>query len=354
MTAKEKEKKERIEEEDFEEPFHKPRRKRRRGGGGVVWGLILLSLGVVFLLNNFGILPWSVWGSIWRLWPLILIFIAVEIIFGRTFIGRFIVSVLVLGVIGLIFVFAIFPRDNQVRRQLEFRFPNLSEISLSSFDSSERTTTTLRVGAEKYEDEKITKRTADFDLGSSSLDITDSDMPDFLIVDATYFEGVGEPVVESDLDDGVLELRFYTKDRKGFSIGTVGVRKYKATLGRTDIETELKINLGSGKVDVDLSELVLNSLGVDMGSGSVNVDLSSLSTPSETISIDMGSGSMNLRLPKGTGIKADYTMASGSLKIEGNSLSGKGIYTSSNYSSADNRVELDLKMGSGSVTISNN
>jgi len=35
--------------------------------------LILIVLGTVFLLNNFGLLPWSIWGMVWRLWPLFLI-----------------------------------------------------------------------------------------------------------------------------------------------------------------------------------------------------------------------------------------------------------------------------------------
>lgn len=45
-----------------------------------IWGLVLLVIGAIFLFNNFGLLPWGVWSSVWRLWPLILIVIAISIL----------------------------------------------------------------------------------------------------------------------------------------------------------------------------------------------------------------------------------------------------------------------------------
>src|ERR671937_25958 len=40
---------------------------RRRGT--VVWPLLLIAVGSLLLLQNLGLLPWSLWGQIWRLWP---------------------------------------------------------------------------------------------------------------------------------------------------------------------------------------------------------------------------------------------------------------------------------------------
>jgi hypothetical protein len=47
-------------------------------------GVILISVGIVFLLNNLGYVPWDVWFRILFLWPIILIAIGVEIIFRKT------------------------------------------------------------------------------------------------------------------------------------------------------------------------------------------------------------------------------------------------------------------------------
>jgi uncharacterized membrane protein HdeD (DUF308 family) len=36
----------------------------------LVWGIILIAIGVIFILENFNI---DVWDSVWKLWPLVLI-----------------------------------------------------------------------------------------------------------------------------------------------------------------------------------------------------------------------------------------------------------------------------------------
>lgn len=47
-------------------------------------GVILLSIGIVLLLNNLNYVDWSVWVSILSLWPVLLIAIGIEKIFART------------------------------------------------------------------------------------------------------------------------------------------------------------------------------------------------------------------------------------------------------------------------------
>lgn len=46
-------------------------------------GLLLIAIGVVFILINFGILPWSFWSSAVDLWPLILIFLGIGLLFSK-------------------------------------------------------------------------------------------------------------------------------------------------------------------------------------------------------------------------------------------------------------------------------
>ncbi|MCL0092140.1 DUF5668 domain-containing protein [Dehalococcoidia bacterium] len=47
-----------------------------------IWGIILVFVGVVLLLQNFNILPWGLWAMLWQFWPVILIIIGLNII-GR-------------------------------------------------------------------------------------------------------------------------------------------------------------------------------------------------------------------------------------------------------------------------------
>ena len=43
---------------------------RRRS---VIWPVLLIAAGVVFLLQNFGLLNWQMWGSVWQFWPVVLL-----------------------------------------------------------------------------------------------------------------------------------------------------------------------------------------------------------------------------------------------------------------------------------------
>lgn len=43
---------------------------RERKSGSLVWGVVLIAFGVLFLLDQFHI---DVWDAVWRFWPVILI-----------------------------------------------------------------------------------------------------------------------------------------------------------------------------------------------------------------------------------------------------------------------------------------
>lgn len=43
---------------------------RLRKSGSLVWGIILISFGVLFLLDQFNV---DIWDAVWRFWPVILI-----------------------------------------------------------------------------------------------------------------------------------------------------------------------------------------------------------------------------------------------------------------------------------------
>jgi len=48
-----------------------------------ICGIILVFLGGVLLLQNFDVLPWGLWGMLWRFWPVLLVIIGLNIIIGR-------------------------------------------------------------------------------------------------------------------------------------------------------------------------------------------------------------------------------------------------------------------------------
>ncbi|HUD20568.1 MAG TPA: DUF5668 domain-containing protein [Candidatus Saccharimonadales bacterium] len=70
-----------------------------------VWAFILIALGMIFLFNNFGLLPWGVWDTLWRLWPVLLIIWGLQTIFGRSWWGQLIVAILTLALLAAVIAF---------------------------------------------------------------------------------------------------------------------------------------------------------------------------------------------------------------------------------------------------------
>lgn len=102
-----------------------PEINTRRSGGGGTWAALLIATGVVLLLNNLGLLPWHIWRTLWQFWPLLLILGGVEIILGRSWISRLLVSLAGLAIAGLIIAFALAPTNPKIDRWLRKYLPQL-------------------------------------------------------------------------------------------------------------------------------------------------------------------------------------------------------------------------------------
>jgi len=82
--------------------------------------LLIIALGFLLLLNNFGIISWSVWAVLWRFWPLFLILWGVELAFGKTQTARFISLLLI--IVALVLGFVVVNRTSNSPQWIEEDF----------------------------------------------------------------------------------------------------------------------------------------------------------------------------------------------------------------------------------------
>ena len=66
------------------EPEEKPARERRPREHHVpTGGIFLVFLGIVLLLQSLDVMPWSIWNTLWRFWPVLLIITGLNILLRR-------------------------------------------------------------------------------------------------------------------------------------------------------------------------------------------------------------------------------------------------------------------------------
>ena len=100
----------------LEETYLFKRHDRRHG---YLWPLILIFAGFIFLLNNFGILPWNVWNNLVLFWPLLLILWGLQVIFGRSNAARIVVALIALFIFTGIVVYFFFTYGNPMLPPLQ-------------------------------------------------------------------------------------------------------------------------------------------------------------------------------------------------------------------------------------------
>ncbi|MBC7261840.1 MAG: hypothetical protein H5T63_07475, partial [Chloroflexi bacterium] len=83
--------------------------EEKRNRPSIIGPLLLIAAGVLLLLNQMGKLPWGIWGTIWRFWPVILILIGLEILIGlsRSTVIYIIGLLIALAILGGVIAYAV-------------------------------------------------------------------------------------------------------------------------------------------------------------------------------------------------------------------------------------------------------
>ncbi len=287
-------------------------------------GVILISLGIVFLLNNLGYVPWSVWFNILSLWPIILIAIGTEIIFKRTRLSFFTI------LSPLLFMAAILG-------PAYFQKAELHEIYHA---------------AETYKwsedlDTSIVKVTAIIQLRAGNLEVSPD--PEGL-VSAELDYRKRKPITTYEYSgfdsSATVEIRDRERGWKGWSWRAWGAWDWDIKL--TDqVPINLRIYAKASDGELDLAALKIKNLHLDVKAGSFNIKLGDL-VDQVKAKIDSDAARFQLLIPEDIGLRIENRGKLTSTSFSGLSiLKHDNVYETSNFEQAPRKITLSLE---GSVT----
>ena len=294
---------------------------------GLFWPLLLITIGLVFLLVNFGFIPGVTALSLLHLWPLILVLAGIDIAIGRRWPLAALgidVAVIALGLALLAtqptFVggpfFVIGDAAGGGERDVSVARQSATSVSLS-----------FNGGAGRFR----------FGGGSAELVEAHSNYDDLIIRRANFDSGGDHADVRIDQNTR----------RSGAPSGTPDVETRIAS----NVPTTLSVNGGAGEFTVDLRDVTVSSADLNVGAASL---ILTLPKPTGMVTIDVNAGASSIVIEVPDGVEAQVTTKGALLTLRSSNpratASGNTAQTSG-YDSATARVTVRVTAGVSSITI---
>jgi hypothetical protein len=302
--------------------------ERRHYRGGFVWPILLIGAGIVFLLNNLGMVSWDVWLTLLRLWPVVLIAVGLDILVGRRFplgsllLGLVLVVVLVLAVQGSI------PMNATASGLAVDRTETISQ----DLQGSNQGSVDIRFGAGNLNVDALTE--GGLQLIQGSLDLSRNEQ---LNKSFSANNGVARYVLESR---GSLNV--------GPEVLGGSNKKWDLNLNR-DIPLDLRISTGAGQSNLDLTGLNLRRFDLNGGVGQVTVKLPAHGQ--YPVSIDGGVGQVVVIIPQGLAARVRTEGGLGGVSVQGDFRKDGDTYTTGGYGSAQDQADVQVNNGVGQIVL---
>jgi hypothetical protein len=261
--------------------------------GRLFWGIVILLLGTLLLLQTLGLLAWSAWAYFW---PFFLILLGVWFLLGPRIYG------------------------------------------------GKRETVNLNIPVEGAQEGVV-----EFNHGAGRLRVGGGASPADLL-DGTFVGGVAHAV-----DRQAGRARVKLSADAGFMVGfpwSAGPEGFRWDVNLSEtVPLELVFHTGAGESVLNLRDLLINTLRLETGASSTEITLPARAGFTK-VDVRAGAASVVIRFP--AGVAGRIHMRSGLVGTNIDTarfpMSGN-TYESPDYESAPNRAEIVVEAGAGSIEI---
>ncbi len=287
--------------------------------------VLVSAAGAALLAQGLGLVDWSAWGVAARAWPLAVIALGVDLVLDRTSFMRLLLGVLVgVGLLAGAIVFFGERTEPIVAASSRLLTYPVEEAQAASV-TLQPALASLRLGAAAE--------------SASLLDLS----------------------ISPDPGSAVRETFALEEARAEVEVAYSGeiVRFWSSSLSRTPewaaelapgVPTDLQIEIGVGKCEIDLSGLEIRSLTLDVGLGECTVVLPSVADFEARV--DGGLGQLELVLPESVEARLELDAGLTSTSLSGDLSRNEDVVLTPGYYQAEARAAITVSQGIGSVLIS--
>jgi len=302
----------------------------------IFWGAFFITLGLLFLLNNFSTLNYEFY-NLWKFWPAFIVLLGLALLVkGSVFKGFF------GGLAAIVLALTLFAGFNSAKYFFTEEH-NWNDFNDNVVLDSRHTFATF---SEDY-NPAFKQAKLYFNSGAGAFKIVQSTNKLFFVnSDGMKY---GYSFITND-EDNFAVINFWGKDNH--------VRWFKKNFkNRTSIELNtnpewiLDFDLGASSMDFDLTKFKISKLIIEMGAASLNLKLGIPEKETKVI-IDAGASSMDISIPESVGCEINAEISLSSKNFSGFNKIKSGLYRTSNFEDSIKKIYFDIESGVSSVTIS--
>ncbi len=289
------------------------------------WGILLVALGVLFLLDNFNWID-ADWDDIFTLWPLIFVFWGISLLPVKGFIKL----ILTLGSLAIgIYLVSTF----QHRSFIYYHNESRSEIEWNKSEPF----SLLKDSTIKYAE-------LNFDVAAGTF-ILEGGADELL--DFTKWGRSIDYELLQEKNDTAIKLMLDLKNES---------HRYRSELSRVkmklseEIIWDVNFDAGAADVNMEMEDVAVRNINVDGGASSIYFKLGD-KYPRSELKIDAGAASIEILVPEDAycEIHSDAVLASKDfedfIRIE------RGLYKTDNEADADQIIIIDVDVAVSSIRI---
>ena len=294
---------------------------RRRGFP--LFPTLLIALGVLLLLQTTGVVQWEAWSTIWRLWPVLIIVVGINIAFGSRmpWLAVTLIALVLIAAVGIGIAIS-----NEVLSGAE------SVATLEEpLDGVETVDLIIDLGAGTL---------SVGSLPANSANLVEGELRSFGTSEARTSVTRSGDHAEIELSTGGFSFDFFGN----------GDRRWDVRLSPAP-SISIDLDTGASALTLDLTKLNVSKLSI---SGAA-VDLEILAPQDAghvNIDIDVGAANVDVVIPELVGARIDADLGLSGLSIDETRFpKAGGVYVSRNFDTSANRIYLEIDAGASSVDI---
>jgi hypothetical protein len=303
--------------------------------GNIFWGIVLVTIGVIFALRNFDIFFFN-WHGIFRLWPLIFVFWGIAILPVKSVIK------LILTVITIVLAIVILAKYPGSRYHwFEWRPDRYSYEYDYDDDRDEEE-------YEKYKEypweEQYIDEDYDSNTKSARLNIE-------AVAGRFYIKDTCSKLFEFKSEGDIGPYNVLTM--QGDKMTTIDIEHKHRITRRGDFTNKVWLSLnpdplwkftvdvGAANLEMDLTPFKVEKIDIDGGAAKIEIKLGDRYNKSRVV-IDAGASAIEILVPFESAVELQTSTILSSRKIEGFDKIKSGLYQTPNFSDSANQIFIEV------------